>query len=88
MGNADVGSLYLFHGPIDGDVTLDDAVATIDDPRWTRRVLDFDITGRGVGDINNDGFDDIVVAVSDDTATGQGMAAVYIAENSTLIAPS
>ncbi|MCK6531020.1 FG-GAP-like repeat-containing protein [Myxococcota bacterium] len=56
----EVGRAYLFHGPLEGDVPVSHATATI--PCEGVGGFDSRAPARGAGDVDGDGFDDVVVS--------------------------
>ncbi len=69
------GSIYLFHGPITGNLSASAADATL------RGEAAEDLAGygvTGVGDVNNDGYDDIFVTAQQNDAGGLNAGAAYV----------
>jgi hypothetical protein len=75
MGGTDAGQAYLLFGKADAFGTIDLAGLTAADGFIIQGDANFDHTGWSVssaGDINGDGFDDIIVAAKDADAPGEG----------------
>lgn len=72
---AHYGAAYLFYGPLVGTVSLSDADAIIENPDWGR--LGHSLAG--VGDVDGDGYDDILVgAPTTDSFGVDGSGAAYL----------
>jgi len=79
VGGENAGAAYLVFGPVDGEITLADAAVTLvgesatDQAGWSVA---------GVGDLNDDGYDDVVVgAPFSDIAASNGGAAYVVYGN-------
>ena len=74
-GGTDAGSAYLVHGPVSGVQSL-----AIHAAKYTGSTSS-DQIGWSVdtaGDLNDDGFDDVLVGADDDDLTGSDAGAVYV----------
>jgi len=72
---ANVGAVYLLHGPFAGEISLGDADAIIVGEAGG------DLLGASVssaGDLNNDGMDDILIGATSNDAGGSGSGATYL----------
>jgi hypothetical protein len=69
------GAVYVFYGPVAGEYLMTDADVTIlGDSR--QAALGYSVLG--LGDTNNDGFDDIAIAAPDDSENGSYAGALYL----------
>ena len=69
------GRAYLFHGPFNGDINAADAAAIISAQSFGDN-LGFDVAG--AGDVNNDGFDDVIVGARSDDTRGIQSGRVFL----------
>ncbi len=69
------GRAYLFHGPFNGDINAADADAIISAQAFGDN-LGFSVAS--AGDVNNDGFDDIIVGARSSDANGIQSGRVYL----------
>ena len=84
IGGTDVGAAYVLRGPVLGDIALTDAAGNDqlgpdDAVFWGSNFEDRAgavVSGRL--DFNNDGFDDVIVAVNDDDFGGTNTGAAYV----------
>lgn len=68
------GATYLFRGPLTGDLAPADAEATVyGNEYWDW--LGMSVTG--AGDVDLDGFDDVVMGAPDGTSTDEGRAGLF-----------
>jgi hypothetical protein len=72
-GATNAGALYLVRGPISGTSSVADAAGKVaaNGAEDRARV-------RGVGDIDNDGFDDIMLGAQNNDTAGADAGAVYL----------
>ena len=73
-GGTDAGAVYLIHGPVDGDVDL----AAFDAKLIGEAAEDGVSAVAGPGDVNGDGFDDILVGAFGNDAAGDAAGAAYL----------
>jgi hypothetical protein len=76
-GNAtDAGAAYIFFGPVSGKgITADTADVTIEGAAAS------DLAGRavvGLGDVDDDGFDDVLLTAQGDSTNGTNAGAAYL----------
>ncbi len=74
-GGSGAGAAYLLHGPIEGTLDLAEADAVLLGAFW------FDAAGisvDGAGDVNGDGFDDLVVGAYLDDTGGTDAGAAFV----------
>ncbi len=74
-GRVDVGAAYLLRGPLQGRVALADADAKIVGE------AENDLAGSsvaGAGDVNGDGFDDLVIGAMAESSVAEEAGAVYV----------
>jgi hypothetical protein len=69
------GRAYLFYGPFTGDINAADAAAIISAQAFGDN-LGFSVAS--AGDVNNDGFDDIIVGARSNDANGIQSGRVYL----------
>lgn len=69
------GTAYLVHGPLEGTLDLADADARFDGENAADTAGG---TVRGLGDINEDGFDDIAIAAKSSDTHGVDAGAIYL----------
>jgi hypothetical protein len=81
LGGENAGAAYLVFGPVDGEIDLTDAGVTLVGERATDRA---GWSVAGVGDLNDDGYDDVVVGApySDAGASNGGAAYVVYGDES------
>src|SRR6266550_7362766 len=69
------GRAYLFYGPFTGDINTADADAIISAEAFGDNL---GISVASAGDVNNDGFDDIIVGARSNDANGIQSGRVYL----------
>jgi hypothetical protein len=72
-GATNAGAIYVVRGPITGTVPLSAA-----DIKRAGTGAEDRIRGRGVGDVDGDGFDDIMAGAMNNDAAGADAGAVYL----------
>ncbi|MCK6526852.1 FG-GAP-like repeat-containing protein [Myxococcota bacterium] len=72
---ASSGAAYVFTGPVGGDLALGDATARLTTARDGAR-LGYSVAG--AGDVNGDGFDDVLVGAYLDETAGVAAGAAYV----------
>ena len=69
------GRAYLFHGPFEGDINAANADAIISAQNFGDNL---GISVAGAGDVNNDGFDDVIVGARSDDTRGIQSGRVFL----------
>lgn len=69
--DSQVGTVYLFDGPVDPTIALEDARATFSSPDANGGGLGSGVAG--LGDVNGDGYDDVIIGSAGLNDTGLGV---------------
>jgi hypothetical protein len=76
-GASNAGSVYLLLGPATGTIDLSNADTTLE-AKHASDYVGGDISVSGTGDLNDDGYDDIMVGAGGDDDNGTDAGAVYL----------
>ncbi len=74
-GGADAGAAYVVLGPVTGEVSLADSTAKL---AGESRPDSAGVAVAGVGDVNDDGYADVLVGAEDEETSGTSAGAAYL----------
>ncbi|MFT5686168.1 MAG: hypothetical protein ACI8RZ_007124, partial [Myxococcota bacterium] len=73
LGEGNNGAVHVIYGPLEGNISIDDADAIFQGPSGAQAGFH-----NIIGDTNNDGFDDILIGAPYDSTNGEDAGAVYL----------